>query len=540
MNRRKFVAGSFIGATGSVLAHQVEQNQALNQVHNQADVNQIINSTPTCPEVKPEKKVFDFSEVIKIAETIAKQSYKPARLKLVTPFANLSYDHYRAIRFRRNKDPLRQSAKSSSFFGLDLLPPGRYYQDRVRIFLVEPNAEQATEIPFSLDRFDFDPNFFVRDSLNLDEQALKGLSYSGFRLRFPLNYREVDDEFLVFQGASYFRAVAANTLYGLSARGLAIKTGKPEGEEFPRFSRFWIYRPDNSARSVQIDALLESESVTGAYSFLVFPGQETIFTVRSVLFPRKKMVDYGIAALTSMYNFSPCRRRNIDDYRNAVCDSNGLAMHTGAGARLWRSLHNPQVLQYSAFMDKNPRGFGLIQRLRDFSDYQDFEAKYEKRPSAWIEPLSDWGRGNVSLIEIPTNSEFNDNIIAFWQGGEPLEAGKRYEFAYNLIWSDTGENFADRAKIKSCRIGKSVNNPDNFTVVLDYEFRNPVNINDCQFVATASRGETIAPHLVDLGDNIIRAAFEYRPVKNENAELQAAISNAGNPIGETWLYRWTN
>ena len=368
-----------------------------------------------------------------------------------------------------------------------------------------------------------------------------GLSYSGFRLRFPLNYREIDDEFLVFQGASYFRAVAQDTLYGLSARGLALQTGEPTGEEFPRFSRFWIYRPNKSARSIHIDALLESESLTCAYSFEIFPGQTTTCATRAILFPRKKIKNYGIAALTSMYFFSPTRRRNVDDYRNSVCDSNGLAMHTGNGARLWRSLHNPQVLQYSAFMDKDPRGFGLIQRARDFSDYQDLEAKYEKRPSAWVEPLGDWGRGNVSLIEIPTNSEFNDNIIAFWQGADALEPNQRYEFNYNLHWSKTGENFADRAQVVACRIGKSVNKPENFTVVLDYQFQNFVPAEQCQFVATATRGEVIAPHISPiLEGKILRAAFEYQPLKGENAELQAALSKAGTPISETWLYRWTN
>ena len=485
-------------------------------------------------EEKKIVKTHNFAKLIQIAEEKSKSPDKKEELRLTSPFADLTYDQYRGIRFNRRHDPLKNPNHK---FSLDLLPPGRYYKDRVDIALVERDG-RLTELAFQPKNFDYDPNLFIKDNLNLDSEDLKKLSYSGFRLRFPINNQDIEDEICVFQGASYFRAVSKGTLYGLSARGLAIDTGEPKGEEFPRFTKFFIYKPDVGQSYIALDALLESPSVCGAYHFEIFPGEQTVFAVKSVLFPRKEIKSFGIAPLTSMYHFSPTRRNNVDDYRNAVHDSNGLAMFSGSGARLWRPLNNPEDLQYSAFMDNNPRGFGLLQRQRDFAYYQDNEAKYERRPSAWVEPIGNWGKGLVSLIEIPTNTEFNDNIIAFWRSDNSLKAGERREFSYNLYFNKDGQSFSNRRKVIATRIGKSVNNPDKYTVSIDFAFDNPVNLGELQFVSTATKGEISGSHLEHLPNNVVRAAFEYRPIKNELAELQASISRNGEALTETWLYRW--
>lgn len=513
MNRRKFVASSVVGA---------------------AVVGTAGAQTP--PVSAPEDRKHSFERVILLAEHLSKSAYQEDKLTLNSAFKDLSYDQYRGIRFRRSADPF--ASQKLTEFGLDLLPPGRYYQDRVRISIVEKTGESA-EIAFNPDFLEFDPNLFVTDNLVFSDDDKAGLSWSGFRLRFPINFAEVADEFVVFQGASYFRAVASDTFYGLSARGLALKTGDPEGEEFPRFSQFWIYRPQAGARSIHIDALLESASVTGAYHFEIFPGLETVFSIKSHLFPRVNLSKYGIAPLTSMYYFSPCRRQRIDDYRHAVHDSDGLAMYTGSDARLWRPLTNPANLQFSAFVDQNPQGFGFLQRARAFADYQDAEARYEKRPSAWIEPLGDWGRGNVSLIEIPADSEFNDNMIAFWNGAQTLEAGKRYAFDYQLLWSKSGPQFSQRAKVIASRIGKAVNNPAAYTVIIDYQFTQKPASETLQFSVTANKGRAINGHVLLLPDEqTVRASFEYYPEKGAAAELQAGIAQNGKSVAETWLYRW--
>lgn len=157
---------------------------------------------------------------------------------------------------------------------------------------------------------------------------------SGLRVRTHINSRSVWDEFLVFQGASYFRAVSKGALYGLSARGLALKTAHPTGEEFPGFTHFWIERPAANASGIVIHALLESPSTTGAYRFGAIPGTETIMDVDVTLFPRVALESVGIAPLTSMFLFDESNRTRIDDFRDEVHDSAGLQVVLASGEQI--------------------------------------------------------------------------------------------------------------------------------------------------------------------------------------------------------------
>jgi glucans biosynthesis protein len=256
------------------------------------------------------------------------------------------------------------------------------------------------------------------------------LGFAGFRVHAPINRPGEFDEFCVFLGASYFRAVGRGQSYGLSARGLAIGTGTPRPEEFPRFRTFWLERPQPRGNTLVIHALLDSHSTTGAFRFTVRPGDTTVMDVESIVFPRIAIQEIGVAPLTSMYYFSGRDHARPDavrpdDWRAAVHDSDGLGVATGRSERLWRPLINPAAVQFSAFMDANPRGFGLTQRKRAFNDFGDLQVLYGRRPSLWVEPIGDWGVGAVDLVEIPTNSEYHDNIVAFWRGTEPLRAGGR-------------------------------------------------------------------------------------------------------------------
>jgi glucans biosynthesis protein len=231
---------------------------------------------------------------------------------------------------------------------------------------------------------------------------------SGFRIRSQINAKQEWDEFLVFQGASYFRAVAQHLLYGLSARGLAINTAEPIGEEFPVFTHFWLERPSQRAKTLVIYALLESDSATGAYRFNVTPGPETVMDTEATVFPRTDLRVVGIAPLTSMFLFDETNRGRLDDYRPEVHDSDGLMIASHSGEQIFRQLANPISLQVSTFTTEQPQGFGLVQRSRDEADFEDFENQYERRPSAWVEPKGDWGPGAVELVEIPSGRETND------------------------------------------------------------------------------------------------------------------------------------
>lgn len=354
--------------------------------------------SPSAPVSAP----FSHADVVTGAKRLAA---RPFVLPSTVPQAlgKLTYDLYRQIRFRKDRAIWR---KSPSPFAIELFSPGFLYKHGIDISVVE----NAKVFLAAIDEEAFDvPSPEIGTVL-----AALG-KFAGFRLHYPINRPDYQDEFVVFQGASYFRAVSRGQSYGLSARGLAIDVAEPEGEEFPSFTRFWIERASADANSIVVHALLDSPRISGAYRFGIYPGTATVIDVDLTLFPREPFAHIGLGALTSMFMFGPLDTATRADYRPAVHDSLGLAVHTGTGERIWRPLNNPRRLQVSGFVDRNPRGFGLIQRDRRFSHFQDLEARYQTRPSAWIAPKGDWGPGRIVLAEIPTDSETNDNIVAYWR-----------------------------------------------------------------------------------------------------------------------------
>lgn len=260
----------------------------------------------------------------------------------------------------------------------------------------------------------YSPAYFDYGKNRLNTDELSELGYAGFRLHNPLNTRKYYDELVSFLGASYFRALGKHQKYGLSARGLAIDTAVQTGEEFPIFREFWLVRPKRNDKSVTVYALLDSPSAAGIYTFVITPGENTVMDVDAKIFPRKEINKLGIAPLTSMYLFGENTKNKFDDHRPEVHDSDGLLVLNGNGEWLWRPLDNSKYLRISAFVDENPKGFGLLQRDRDPAHYLDFEANYEQRPSAWVEPVGDWGKGWIELVEIPSQQEIHDNVVTYW------------------------------------------------------------------------------------------------------------------------------
>jgi periplasmic glucans biosynthesis protein len=473
-----------------------------------------------------------FADIVARARALSASSFEPAAREPSGPFADLKYDSYRAIRSRT----IPIGAENSGF-AMDLLPPGFLFREPVGISLVTDGVVQ--DVPFTLDIFDFDPKFF--GTIDLSPAATpEGLAFSGFRLRHSINRVDYMDEFAVFQGASYFRLIARNMIYGLSARGLAISTGHSKGEEFPSFRHFWIVQPEPGARSIVVRALLDSESCTGAFEFDIAPGETTTMQTRCALFPRDVIEQVGIAPLTSMYVFGPQWRPGVDDFRNAVHDSEGLQMITGRTERIWRPLTNPRQVQISAFLDAGPKGFGLTQRRRDFSHYEDDEARYEKRPTAWIEPVEDWGQGAVVLVEIPTEYEFNDNVVAFWRPGEPLgptEEGHR--FAYRLHWCAVPPDSAPVARVHATRSGRSIHDESRRVLVVDFASQERWPVLP-EVKASISSGEIFSLTARELpGGNLTRVSFEFSPGEEELVELKLALVGPSGPVSESWSYRWT-
>ncbi len=442
----------------------------------------------------------------------------------------LTYDQYRSIRFDPDAAIWRNENRN---FVVDLLYPGFIYDVPVNVNLVVGGTGR---------RVLFDNTKFMSERATYGPDA-PGASqytgYSGFRVRAPLGAPDQPGDFLMFRGASHFRAAAEGQVFGLFARGLAVRTARPEGEEFPYFTDFWIERPPEQAERIVVHALLQSPSVVGAYTFSAQPGDETVVDVDVALFPRVEVAAFGIAPMTSMFLFDGSNRTRFDDFRNAVHDSDGLQIVNGHGERLWRPLANPRMIpRASFFVDENPKGFGLVQRKRTFAEYQDADAQYERRPSLWVEPKAEWGKGHVELIEIPLPREVNNNIIAYWQPAAPLAAGQRADFSYRLRFTD--EPLDDSlARVVSTRVGQSSSAEGQRSFVIDFKSNGDIPSNLVPEV-WSSAGEVYMPRGQAVPQaGVYRLMFELDPQRENLVELRTMLYADGKPWGETWLYQWT-
>jgi glucans biosynthesis protein len=476
---------------------------------------------------RAESAAFDRSIVRQSARDAASKPFKAPDSKLPDSFKNLDYDHYRAIRFVP-EHALWRGEKLP--FEVQFFHRGFYYAPRVDIYEVANG--QATRIAYRSDSFSFGSTSPPSPEVDL--------GFAGFRIHTPINRPDYYDEVCVFLGASYFRAVAKGEIYGLSARGLAINTGEAKGEEFPLFKTFWIEKPTANANSIVVHALLDSESAAAAYRFTIRPGETTVFDVEMAIYPRVDLDRPGLTPMTSMFFFGPNDRINVDDFRPSVHDSDGLAMVNGRGEELWRPLSNPRDLQFSAFSDLNPRGFGLMQREKDFREYQDIESSFEKRPSLWTEPIGDWGEGTVHLIEIPTKEEIHDNIAGFWRPKNVLQAKGEHTYTYRLHWGPDAPKLASLARFSRTGVGAKGDDAKIFVLDLVGERLKSVDPKSIRGNVTAEKAEirnvVTQPNPVTGG---WRLSFELAGKDKNPVELRACLMQGNDAISEVWVYRWT-
>lgn len=467
-----------------------------------------------------------------MAKSLATKTYVPPPEVLPKGAEALDYDQFRQIRFRKDRTIWRGDGSN---FELQALPSGWLFKTPVEINIVEGGVARLLAPDQSY--FDLGP---LAGKLAPEDR----LGFSGFRITGPMNRPDLFDEIIVFQGASYFRALSRGQVYGLSARGLAVNVGGSGGEEFPAFRRFWLERPQPGAATATIHALLDSPSVTGAYLFRVTPGSPTVTEVQATLIPRKDLSNVGIAPLTSMFLFSDINRQRVSDFRPAVHDSDGLAIVNGWGENIWRPLSNPIRLQTSSFLDNNPRGFGLIQRARDFSEFQDLEARYEKRPSSWVEPLQPWGAGAVELFEIPTEEEIHDNIVAYWKPSLPLKAGHAHSFHYRLTWPDEAPKSWPGAVVHATRSG-IINGPQRSTgaiqYAIDFKGLSPKGLSDLPQARLDVSAGSVSPPVVQANPHIdgLRVSFSFDSKGAAASEFRLVLQVNDKPVSETWLHRWT-
>jgi glucans biosynthesis protein len=486
------------------------------------------------PAATPPPKRFNFADVRRRAEMLANQPFQTAGSNLPDFFKNLDYDQYRDIRFRADHSLWRAEGLP---FEVQFAPLGFLFKQPVIINVVADGESQPVE--YANDLFDYGKN-------QTPDHIPKDLGFAGFKVMYPLHTDSHYDEVAVFLGASYFRAVGQNQSYGISVRGLAIDTGLTKPEEFPYFREFWLEKPGKDATELTVHALMDSQSVTGAYRFVIKPGLNTQIEVRASLFVREKVQKFGVAPLTSMFFHGALNERFFDDFRPQVHDSDGLLMANGKGEWIWRPLNNPVRLRISAFQDHNPRGFGLLQRDRNFENYQDLEAHYHSRPSIWVEPQGDWGRGSVQLIEIPSTAERYDNIAAFWTPEKPVEAGQQLEYNYRLSFFLDLPNLSSGGRTLSSRVGAGGAgdlNSERRRFVVDFGGENLAKLADeppVEAVVSASTGQiqNVVVHK-NPQTNGWRLSFELLPQGDASSELRGFLKLGNDVLTETWSYQWT-
>ena len=468
---------------------------------------------------------FDPRLILDRARALAAAPYAPPP-PVSDAWLNLSYDAFRGIWFDTRHTLFRgqPGAVQAEFF-----VAGLYFPHKIGINAV--SGGQSRPVTFELRTFD------TTDAFPALPEG--GSGFAGFRLLGELEAPDRFQEYAVFQGASYFRAIGRGQAYGISARGLALNTAADGPEEFPVFRDFWIEAAAPGAPAVTVHALLDSPSVAGAYSFTLTKGADTQTAVSATLFARTDLATVGIAPGTSMFLFNDIDRTRFDDFREAVHDSDGLLMLNGAGEVLWRPLANPEAVQTSSFADRNPRGFGLMQRARTPGDYNDLVAHYERRPSLWVEPSGDWGPGAVHLVEIPTDKEINDNIVAFWRPEAPLVAGQAHRFDYTLHWCATAPTEGIVAQITATRSGARVFEAGRICTV-DYADHPDLGDDPARIEArvTTSTGKithaVLQPNPATGGMRLDLTLLTDAPT----AELRAELWRSGTRVAEVWLNRW--
>jgi glucans biosynthesis protein len=474
---------------------------------------------------------FGFEDVATRARLLAAVPFK-APAAPPKEIQSLNYDQYRDIRFNPERSLWRGTKQQ---FEIAFFHMGWYFDRPVRIH--EITAQGVREIRF-------DPGLFDYGANRLAPEKLKGLGFAGFRAHFPVNTPKYKDEVLAFLGASYFRALGKGQGYGLSARGLAIDTGVAGGEEFPYFSEFWIERPKPPGNELVVFALLDSRRATGAYRFVLTPGTETVMTVKTRIYLREKVARLGIAPLTSMFYFGENQRAARDDFRPEVHDSDGLSVQLASGEWLWRPLTNPKRLLATSFATTHPKGFGLMQRDRAFESYEDLEARYEKRPSAWVEPIGEWGAGRVELVQIPSADETNDNIVAFWMPDKLPAPGQPLDFEYRLRWQLKEEARPALSWVTQTRRGHGYLRKPDDSIAFSVDFDGPAlrklpaearvegvvsaDANGQLLSRETFRNEATGGYRVALRVKRVDAA---KPV-----ELRGFLRNAEGALSETWAY----
>lgn len=511
MNRRDFLSGAAAVALAAGTARAQERPAA-----------------PTPPDLQTDGAAFSTDALVEQAKALASAGYEAPKGFLPNGFSDLPQDVFRTIRMKPDRALWQDENRG---FALDLLPGGFIYRSPIRVAVIEDDVVRM--LPDDADWFDF--------GKAPKPPADKPFPLSGFTARTALDRPEELRDFLTFQGATIFRAIARGQIFGASARGLAIDVGEPNGEEFPLFRTLWIERPAPGANGLVVHALLDSRRTTGAYRFTIRPGEITVVDVELTLFPREALGHVGVAPMTSMFLFGPNDRVGVDDVRGQVHRADGLQMWTGNDEWVWRPLANPSDLQISVFGDRNPKGFGLLQRQRGFQPYNDLGRRYDRMPSVWVQPIGDWGEGQFQLLEIPTDTDINENVVAYWRPKDPIQPGGPFSMAYRMQWCWSPPDRAAGAIVVNTSSGSAGGRRRRFLVDFAGDaVADPTRAGAIKPNVSTSKGEIRdVSGLANPEIKGYRVSFTLDPGNEDLCELRLVLEGDQGRIGETWLYRWT-
>ncbi len=478
---------------------------------------------------------FELADVVAIAKERAANAYE-APEPIPRFMRDLTYTQFQNIRFDPAKSIWQQS---TSPFQVMLMMPGLYFTHGVKLNLVERGKVQP---------LDFRKDYFTYTDPELEKIIPPDLGFAGFKLTFPFFEPHVQNQFLVFAGASYFRGVGKHNAWGISSRGIAINTGLPGGEEFPSFVEFWLAHPAKKATSITLYGLLDGPSLSGAYEFVITPGEQTTVKVRSVLYPRDNIKLMGVAPLTSMFYYGRSTPRPRGEWRIQVHDSDGLLINNGDGEWLWRPLLNPVNLEMDYFATQDIKGFGLLQRNTNFNDFQDMGARYDIRPSTWVKPDGNWGPGNIVLVQLPTRDETNDNIVAFWSPAAPATPEMPYEIGYTMVFGNDDDVVnTERGRVVNTFLGDGSivgggTRPGAYRVIVDFAGGNLEKLPPDAAVqgnVTGLDDTEVLEYYVERNpvDHGWRLSMLAKPGAGKSLTLRGYLQQGDVALTETWTYR---
>lgn len=489
------------------------------------------NEAPALGAAEP----FSLESLKSMARDLAAQPFAPATVADADLLESIDYDLHNKITYRTDRTLWAddKGAAKVRFFH-----PGRYFKEPVRIYSLA--GGEARELMFSTDLFDMPEDHPAR-------RLGPGTGFAGFRVLDP----DQNNDWMAFLGASYWRTAGYSGQFGMSVRGLALDSAAATPEEFPRFTRFWLEQaPDGGIITY---ALLESPRTTGAYRIATARNANGIIQeVEATIFLRGEVERLGIAPLTSMFWFGKPNRMVSPDWRPEVHDSDGLEIATGGGERIWRPLNNPPRAMTNSFVTENPRGFGLAQRERSVTEYEDDGVFYEKRATVWVEPRGDWGKGAVTLVELSTNDEIHDNIVAFWRPDAPAVPGAVFDLAYRLNWVEASP-VPPVAQFTATRIGAGgvpgqprPANTVKFVCDLDGRgFGGLGRESGVEAKVGASRGTiglTVAYPIAGQSGWRVMFDLDIGPEdgldgRDEPIDLRLYVEHDGQAMSETWIYQ---